>query len=131
MGSLLVPVMVNIHMEYFEEMDLGMVKPTVWLRYVHDAFIVWPHQETLNILLDHINSIRLLIQFTVEEENNNQLASFDILITCTENEFNTSVYHKPTFARQYFNFSSLNPYSVKGSSNAYNTVQKSQVSTQK
>ena len=47
MGSPLSPVLANIYMEYFEEMALGStsLKPSMWLRYVDDTFILWPHQE--------------------------------------------------------------------------------------
>ena len=60
MGSPLSPVLANIYMEYFEEMALGStsLKPSMWLRYVDDTFIFWPHQEDVQILLDHVNSIR-------------------------------------------------------------------------
>ena len=41
------PVLANIHMEYFEEMALGSksLKPSMWLRYVDDTFILCPHQK--------------------------------------------------------------------------------------
>ena len=44
MGSPLSPTLSNIYMEYFEEMALGStsLKPSMWLRYVHDTFILWP-----------------------------------------------------------------------------------------
>ena len=52
-------VLANIYMEYFKEMALGStaLKPSMWLRYVDDTFILWPHQEGVQILLDHVNSI--------------------------------------------------------------------------
>ena len=42
MGSPLSPVLVNIYMEYFEEIALGSTsqKPSMWLRYVDDTFIL-------------------------------------------------------------------------------------------
>ena len=48
------------------------LKPFVWLRYVDDTFILWPHQEDVQILLDHVNSIRASIQFTMEKEQDKQ-----------------------------------------------------------
>ena len=75
MGSPLSPVLANIYMEYVKEMSLGStsLKPFVWLRYVDGTFILWPHQEDIQILLDHMNSIRPSIQFTMEKEQNNKL----------------------------------------------------------
>ena len=115
MGSPLSSVMANIYMEYFEDMALNSapLRPTMWLRYVDDTFILWPHQEDVQVLLEHVNTIRPSIQFTMEKEKDNQLAFLDILITHTECGFKTSVYRKPTFTGQYLNFDSHHPYSVK------------------
>ena len=54
MGSLLSWVLANIYMEYFEEMALGStsLKLSMWLKYVDDTFILWPHQEDVQILRD-------------------------------------------------------------------------------
>ena len=53
MGSLLLSVLANIYMEYFE----ASLKPSMWLRYVDDSLNLWPHQEDVQTLLDHLNSI--------------------------------------------------------------------------
>ena len=55
MGSQLSPVLVNIYMEYFEEMT--SLKLSMWLRYVNDTFILWPHQEDVQTLLDYIYTV--------------------------------------------------------------------------
>ena len=75
MGSPLSPVLTNIYIEYFEEMALGStsLKQSMWLRFVDDSFILWPHQEDVQILLDHVNSIRPSIQFTMEKEQDNKI----------------------------------------------------------
>ena len=41
MGSPLSPVLVNIYMEYFEEIDIGSspLKPLMWLRYVDEEWV--------------------------------------------------------------------------------------------
>ena len=59
MGLPLSLVLANIYMEYFEEMALGStsLKLSMWLRYGDDTFIFWPHQEDVQKLLDHVNSI--------------------------------------------------------------------------
>ena len=69
----------------------------MWLRYVDDTFILWPHQEDVQILMNHVNSIRPSIQFTMEKEQDNKLPFLDVQITRTEHGFSTSVYCKPTF----------------------------------
>ena len=109
------PVLASIYMEYFKEMALGStsLKPSMWLRYVDDTFILWPHQEDVQILLDHVNSIWPSIQFTMEKEQDNKLPFLDVLVTRTEQGFRSSVYRKPTFTVQYLNFNSHHPYTVK------------------
>ena len=49
----------------------------------------------------------------MEKEQNNKLPLLDVLVTRTELGFRSSVYRKPTFPRQYLNFSSHHPYRVK------------------
>ena len=112
MGSPLSPVLANIYIKYFKEMVLGStsLKPSMWLRYVDDTFILWSHQENVQILLDHVNSIRPSIQFTMEKEQD-KLPFIDVLVTRTEQGFRSSVYCKPTFTEQYLNFH--HPYMVK------------------
>ena len=114
-GSPLSPMLANIYMEYFEEMALGSssLKPSRWLKYVDDTFILWPHQEDVQTLLDHVNLIRQSIQFTMEKELDNKLPFLDVLVKRTEQGFRSSVYRKPTFTGQYLNFNCHHPYTVK------------------
>ena len=102
-------------MEYFKEMALGStsLKPSIWLRYVDDTFILWPDQEDVQTLLDQVSSIQPSIQFTMEKEEDNKLPFLDVLVTHTEQGFRLSVYHKPTFTRQYLNFNSHHLYKAK------------------
>ena len=114
-SSPLSPVLANIYMEYFEEMALESTsqKPSMLLRYVDDIFVLWPHQEDVQELLDHVNSIQPSIQFTMEKEQDNKLPFLNELVARTEQGFRSSVYRKPTFTRQYLNFNSHHPYNVK------------------
>ena len=93
MGSPLSLVLANIYMEYFEEMALGSIslKPSMWLRYVDDTFFLWFHQEDVQTLLDHVNSIQPSIQFTIEKEQDNKLPFLNVLVTRTEQGFRSSV----------------------------------------
>jgi hypothetical protein len=45
MGSSLSPIISNIFMEHFEQLALDSApqKRAMWLRYVDDTFVVWPH----------------------------------------------------------------------------------------
>ena len=118
MGSLLAPELANIYMEYFEEIALGStsLKLSLWLRYVEDTFILWPHQE-VRTLLDHVNSIRPSMQFTMDKKKqDNRLFFLDVLITRTEQGFRSSVYRKSTFTGQYLNFNSHYTYKERNRS---------------
>ena len=60
MGSPLSPIVANIYMEFFEQkaLELTYTKPDIWLRYVDDTFILWPHnRHDLDNFLNHLNSI--------------------------------------------------------------------------
>ena len=49
--------------------NLTYTKPDIWLRYVDDTFILWPHnRHDVDNFLNHLNSIRPSIQFTMEME---------------------------------------------------------------
>jgi hypothetical protein len=39
------PIISNIFMEHFEKftLDSAQYKPSLWLQYVDDIFVVWPH----------------------------------------------------------------------------------------
>ena len=77
------------------------------------TFILWPHQEDVQILLDLVNSIQPSIQFSMEKEQDNKLPFLDVLVTCTEQGFRSSLYHKPTFTGQSLNLNSHHPYTRK------------------
>ena len=49
----------------------------------------------------------------MEEEQDNKLPLLDVLVTCTQQGFSSSVYRKPTFTGKYLNFNSHHPYTVK------------------
>ena len=70
MGSPFPPVLANVYIEYFEKMALRSttLKPSMWLRNIDDTFLLLPHQENVQALMDHVNSIRPYIQFTMEKE---------------------------------------------------------------
>jgi hypothetical protein len=69
MGSSLSPTVSNIFMEQFEKLDLNSAQhgPSVWLRYVDDTCVAWPHGPSkLQNFLSHLSSLRPFIQFSME-----------------------------------------------------------------
>ena len=85
------------HIQYFEALESKPLKPIMQLRYINNTFIYSPHQEEVQVLLDHMNSVRSSIQLTTDKERNNQLAFLDEITTPREKEFKRYVYCKPTF----------------------------------
>ena len=61
MGSPLSPMIANIYMEGFEEEALNTTddQPSLWVRYVDDTFVIWPHgSDKLEAFHRHLNSLR-------------------------------------------------------------------------
>ena len=56
MGSPLSPIVANLIMEAIEERTLEStaLQPRMWVRYVDDTFVLWPHKE--DELEQHLNS---------------------------------------------------------------------------
>ena len=116
MGNPLSPVVANIYMEHFEEMalDTATKRPSTWLRYVDDTFVVWTGDRTeLEEFLVHLNSLRNSIQFTMEVEENSSLPFLDVLVTKNGSGLKTSVYRKKTHTDRYIHYTSNHHPAVK------------------
>jgi hypothetical protein len=116
MGSSLSPIFADIFMEDFEERTLlsAPYKPRLWLRYVDDTFVIWPHdQPKLDSWLESLNNISPSIRLTMEKEINNKLPFLDVCVERIGNTLSTSVFRKSTHTGQYLNFNSNHPKHVK------------------
>ena len=89
MGSLISPIVPNLYMEHFERTALRIAAtPQVWLRYVHDMFVIQQVEHKQNFL-KHINNVDLAIKFTVE--NNQQDCTIPFLDTIVKPEANNTL----------------------------------------
>jgi hypothetical protein len=79
----------------------------IWLRYVDDVFAIIEHESQSDVILDYLNKQHTNIKFTIESEKHNKLPFLDTKITRKQNEFTTTIYHKPTFTGVYLNWTSL------------------------
>ncbi|XP_060519135.1 uncharacterized protein LOC132697596 [Cylas formicarius] len=64
--------------------------------------MIWKHgMDKLNNFLQHLNSQHPSIQFTMETENDQQLAFLDVLVRKRGNKLGHTVYRKPTHTDRY------------------------------
>ncbi|BHF67265.1 hypothetical protein SprV_0301029100 [Sparganum proliferum] len=90
-------------------------RPKFWAWYVDDTFVVI-EQDQLLTFKEPLNAIYPDIQFTMEGEENNQLAFLDALV-CRKDcgGLKTKVFRKATNTTQILNFNSNHPISHKRS----------------
>ena len=96
MGNPLSPVVANIYMEHFKELALESAefKPATWFHYVDDNFVVWNEgRDKMLDFLEHLNSIRPSIQFTMELEKDRKLPFLDVMLT-RHDDMVCSIVHK-------------------------------------
>ncbi|XP_038054619.1 uncharacterized protein LOC119726835 [Patiria miniata] len=105
MGSPLSPVLADIFMEEFESSSLltADLRPSLWLRYVDDTFVVWPHgPDTLQDFLQYLNQQHTSISFTMEQEQHGTIPFLDVKISRNpDGTLGHSVYRKPTHTDRY------------------------------
>jgi len=105
MGSLVSPVVANLCMEAIEEMAINTtpVTPKVLKGYVDDSFCIIK-RNTVDSFHNTLNTIDQHISFTIEEENNKQIAFLNTLVTCKDNAVIIDIYGKPTHTDRYLDF---------------------------
>ena len=114
---------VSHHCQHFHGVLLGYSSPvsqpeTIWLRYMDDTFTLWPHDSgVLDGFLNHLNSLRPTIRFTMEIESHNRLPFLDVMVIWDPitHTTRTEVYWKPTHTDCYLNYRSYQSPTVKNS----------------
>ena len=107
MGSPVSPIVANLCMEVIEESAISSatVPPRVWKRYVDDSFVIIK-KDAVHSFHDTLNAVDPKITFTIEEENNGQIAFLDTLVSRKNGVAVIDVYRKPTHTDRYLDFSS-------------------------
>ncbi|BHF64490.1 hypothetical protein SprV_0200749500 [Sparganum proliferum] len=108
-GSPLTGLIVEAVLQKLERPAFNLYNPKFWARYVDDTFVIIKRSDVqaFKVLL---NSIFLDIQFTMEEEVNNQLAFLDIQVTKLAGaKIRATVYRKATNTRRILQFRSNQP----------------------
>ncbi|XP_075157504.1 uncharacterized protein LOC142230761 [Haematobia irritans] len=113
MGSPASPVIADIVMEDLLDDSIGKMpnKPKILTKYVDDFFGIIKKTETINTI-NVLNSYNKLIQFTMEEENDNKLAYLDTIVIRKENRILLDWYQKDTASGRLVNFHSKHPKSM-------------------
>ena len=107
MGSPVSPIVANLCMEAIEELAISTssVPPKVWKRYVDDSFVIIK-KDAVSSFHNTLNASDPKISFTIELENNGQIAFLDTLVSRRNGVVVIDVYRKPTHTDRYLDFSS-------------------------
>ncbi|BHF57435.1 hypothetical protein SprV_0100037700 [Sparganum proliferum] len=79
MGSPISGLIAETVPQRLESLVFRHQRPKFWARYVDDTFVAIERDQVLTFE-EHHNAIFPDIQFTMEEEENNQLAFLDVLV---------------------------------------------------
>nr|VZI24311.1 unnamed protein product [Spirometra erinaceieuropaei] len=115
MGSPISGFIAEAVLQRLESLVFQHHKPEFWARYVDDTFVVIDRDQLLTFK-ERLKAVFPDIQFTMEEEENNQLAFLDVLV-CRKDcgGLKTKVFREATNTMQVLNFNSNHPISHKRS----------------
>nr|VZI17047.1 unnamed protein product [Spirometra erinaceieuropaei] len=115
MGSPLSGLIAEAVLQRLERLVFRSYSPKFWAKDVDDTFVVIKRNDVQDFKV-LLNSIFPDIQFTMEEEDNNQLPFLDVNITRMANGgIRTTVYRKATNTRRILQFRSNHPIGHKRS----------------
>ena len=116
MGTKMAPSFASLFMGQLENDFLKTCdkKPSFWLRFLDDIFLVWDHTENdLLEFFEKLNHFHDTIKFTYCYSKK-EATFLDVNIEKKENgSIQTSVHEKDTNSHQYIEFSSCHPLSCK------------------
>ncbi|BHF57436.1 hypothetical protein SprV_0100037800 [Sparganum proliferum] len=102
-------------LQRIEQLVFSSHPPKFWTSYVDDTFVVIKRSE-VKAFKTLLNSIFPDIQFTMEEEVNNQLPFLGVQVTrLTDGKIRTTVNRKATHSRRIFHFQRNHPVGHKRS----------------
>src|SRR5215475_5775315 len=124
MGAPSSSILSEVYLQYIEHTAIYDVllrnQILGYFRYVDDILIVYSHDKTnINEVLKNFNDITPTMQFTIEEENNNQLNFLDFIIKKSNNKISFNIYQKPTTTDKIIPQESCHPIEHKLSAIRY------------
>nr|VZI52022.1 unnamed protein product [Spirometra erinaceieuropaei] len=115
MGSPISGFIVEAVLQRLESLVFQHHRPKFWARYVNDTFVVIKRDQ-VRTFKERLSSVFPDIQFTMKEEENNQLAFLDALVFRKDcGGLKTKVFQKATNTMQVLNFNNNHPISHKRS----------------
>ena len=117
MGSKVSPSFAILYMDYFESTHVYtyQLQPTVYLRYIDDIFMIWPHGNTeLATFVEFLNTREPNIKFSTESSDKT-VNFLDIQVSIRNRQIHTDLYTKPTDSHDYLLYSSAHPQKCKDS----------------
>ena len=95
--------------------SLTKSKPSLWLRYIDDVFLLWTHgPEEFQNFLDHCNNFHHSIKFTAETSSL-EIPFLDVMVSIKDGSLHTHLYSKPTDSHQFLHWTSCHPKHTKSS----------------
>jgi hypothetical protein len=118
MGAPTSAIFSEIYLQYIEHTALAEIlnnhKIYGYFRYVDDILIIYNITSTdINTVLQQFNSTTKHLNFTIENEVNEQLSYLDITISRQHNHFDYNIYRKPTITNHMIPNDSCHPQEHK------------------
>ena len=114
MGSPLGPILANIFCGFCEAKINSDEFPSFYRRFVDDTFSIFQGgEECASRFFKRLNSVHPSLQFTMEQEHDDQLPFMDVLVKRHGNRLVRSIYRKPTFTGLYVRWDSFSPTDQK------------------
>jgi hypothetical protein len=118
MGTRVAPSFANLFMADFEDKHVYTypLQPSIWMRYIDDIFLIWPHgEQELNNFLHHLNQCHTTIKFT-SDQSTTHINFLDTTVHMgNDGKLYTDLYCKPTDSHNYLLYDSAHPQHCKDS----------------
>ena len=117
MGTKMAPSMACLFMGSLEDRLLNSYskKPSLWLRYIDDVFLLWTHgPEEFQNFVHHCNNFHHSIKFTAETSSH-EIPFLDVMVSIKDGSLYTDLYSKPTDSHQFLHWTSCHPKHTKSS----------------